>query len=216
MKRILMLALLLNCVVCGLFGQKKKEIIVESIFSIMSGYTTMSSHNAVPLTFEYQYKFKNFALGVGLSGEYEAYKYGSINRRLYEVGVRVRDLGPGQRSAYQSSEKWLNIAPSLLGYYFIGQKKKLEGFFKTGVVANYNAYYSYKGYEYRTDLQGLVVDIGPIYASETKTSIDLQSINWLIGGGVQYKLNKKTAFRLVCETQWARGLSLLGGICFKI
>ena len=90
------------------------------------------------------------------------------------------------------------------------------GFFKTGIVANYNAWYSYKGSEFRLDSDGKVVDKGPIAVEEKTNSIDLQSINWLIGGGVLYNLNKNTALRLTSEIQWSRGISLLGGIFFKI
>ena len=61
-----------------------------------------------------------------------------------------------------------------------------------------------------------MIDKGPIPVETTINSIDLQSINWLIGGGVQYTLNRKMAFRMTSEIQWRRGVSILGGVVFKL
>ncbi len=215
MKRFLTLVLLLCLVVDGLLAQKKAENAIQPYFAIMSGYTAISFGRIFPLNFEYQYRYKKIGIGVGFTSEYAKYSYGSL-KHLYEVGTIAQSNSAAYNLAYQAKQQWINLAPSLLGYYYLGKKKKWEGFFKTGIVANYNAWYAYKGFEYRLGSEGKVVDKGPILVETTINSIDLQSINWIIGGGVQYTLNRKTALRMTSEIQWARGVSILGGVVFKL
>ncbi len=224
MKRILMLILLLNIVVCRLSGQKRSENIAQSHFSVMLGYSLTNQGDAIPINFEYQCRYKRWGIGVGMTVENETYKYGNLNR-LYAMGFNTKEIRALNINvyplAYQSTEHWLNIAPSLLGYFYFVQSEKWDIFFRTGIYANYNERYFYKGYEFRIDNQGIVIDEGPIVVKSTKKPQVLQnedplSINWLLGIGFQYKLNKKLTLRFMSEMQWERGISILGGICFKI
>jgi hypothetical protein len=224
MKRILVLALWLNCVVCGLFAQKKSKNNRQSYFGVMSGYSFTGHGFAFPLNFEYQYRYKRWGIGAGMTVENEIYKYGNLNR-LYEIGFDTKQVSVLNINiyplAYQRTEHWLNIAPSLLGYFYFVQSEKWDVFFRTGIIANYNIAYFYKGSEFRIDNQGIVTDAGPVLVkSVTKPQVlqneDPLSINWLFGLGCQYKLNKKLTLRLIPEMQRQRGISILGGLSFKI
>ena len=197
-----------------LFAQKKVAKPIQPYFAIATGFNEISVGSGFPLNVDYQWRYKKIGVGVGFGAEYVKYKYGSTNR-LYEIGAAINATRPLNRLAYQSTEQWFNLVPSLMGYYYLGKKKRWEGFFKTGVFALYNAWYDYNGLEYKIDYQGKIIDKGPIPVYETKNSIDLQRINWLVGGGVLYKLNEKTALRLSSEVQWGRGISVLGGVVFK-
>ena len=99
----------------------------------MSGYTATSIGRTFPLNFEYQYRYKKIGIGVGFTSEYSKYSYGSLNY-LYEVGTKVRSNSAAYNLAYQAKQQWINLAPLLLGYYYLGEKKKWKGFFKTGIV----------------------------------------------------------------------------------
>lgn len=217
MKRFLTLVLLLNLVVNGLFAQTKEGPIINSSFTFMPGYALTSRGTTIPFYVEYQIRHKSVGIGVGLFAEYQRYKYSRDMRQLlYEIGDNVYRWGDTRRFAYQSDEKWFNLAPSLVGYYYLRRKNKLEGFFRTGIVANYNAWYAYKGLEYKTDYRGQLLEKGLVDVGQTINSIDLQSINWLIGGGIQYHMNNQMILRLTSDIQWGRGILLLGGVSFKI
>jgi hypothetical protein len=186
---------------------------VQPYWALMPCYST---YKACSLNSEYQYRYKKIGIGVGFSIEYA---FGGSRQAIgirYPVGAIPFNWKPSVPSIYQAKERRVNIAPSLLGYYYLGEKGNWEGFFKSGIVFNYRAWYNYNGLEYKTDFMGKVIDAGFTPVSETINSIDLQSINWLIGGGVQYKLGQTATFRIASEVQWARGISILGGFVFKI
>jgi hypothetical protein len=216
MKPFALFPLLFCCISYNLSAQKKEvSPTIRPYWALMPCYSTTSKGNAFALNAEYQYRYKNIGIAGGLSLEYATSQSGGIGIR-YRVGEIPYNWKPSVPSIYQSSERWVNLAPSLLGYYYLGEKGNWEGFFKTGIVANYTMWYSYDGLEYKTDFMGKVIDAGFTSVSQTTNSIDLQSINWLIGGGVQYKLGETAAFRIASEVQWARGISILGGFVFKI
>lgn len=215
MKRFLTLVLLFCLLINELFAQKKTDNPIQPYFALMTGYATIPVGNAISINSEYQYRYKKIGIGAGLGIEYATSKNGGLGLR-YPVGEVLYRWNPSGHNAFQSTEHWLNIVPSLVGYYYLGQKQKWEGFFKSGIIANYNAWYSYNGLEYKTDLAGKVIEEGFTPASQTINSIDLQSINWLIGGGVQYQMSKTTSFRMSSEIQWGRGILILGGVVFKI
>ena len=206
--------LLFSLLSSPLFAQKKVEKPIQPYFAVATGYAETSVGTGFPLNVDYQWRYKKIGIGVGFGVEYVSYKYGSTNR-LYEIGENTYRNNYRGRTVYQATEQWFNLVPSLMGYYYLGKKNRWEGFFKTGVFALYNAWYDYNGLEYKIDYQGKIIDKGPIPVHETKNSIDLQRINWLVGGGVLYKLNEKTALRMSSEVQWGRGISVLGGVVFK-
>jgi hypothetical protein len=200
----------------ALFGQKKEvNPTIQPYWALSTAYSTASKGNGFSLNGEYQYRYKNIGIGAGFAVEYMATRGGSLGK-LYAVGEIIYGWRPSGRYPYKSLERWANLAPSLLGYYYLGEKGNWEGFFKTGVVANYRAWYSYNGLEYKTDFMGKVIDAGLTPVQETINSVDLQTVNWLIGGGIQYKFNKTIALRMTSEVQWGRGISILGGFVFKI
>ena len=215
MKRFWTLALLFCLFVNGLLAQKKEiEETIQPAFSVMFGYAAIKSRTIIPLSLEYQLRHKNFAIAVGLNTEYQTYHSGLGFQ--YRIGDTIDFYNPSVPTVYKSTEHWLNILPSLLGYYYLGKKGKLEGFFKAGIVANYVAWYSREALEYKIDNTGKILDTKYTPVSQTTNSIDLQSINWLIGGGILYNFNKKTALRASSEMQWGRGVVVLGGVLFKI
>lgn len=215
MKRFTAVILVSYLTIISLLAQKKEENSIKTYVAFMSSYSIVPTGNAIALNSEYQYRYKNIGIGGNFSLEYAASKNGGHGKR-YDVGTVVFGWKPSGHNAYQSNEQWLNVAPSLLGYYYLGEKRKWEGFFKTGIVANCNIWYAYNGLEYKTDYMGKIIAEGFIQNSQTSNSIDLQSINWLIGGGVQYKLTRLATFRIASEIQWGRGISILGGFVFKV
>ena len=214
MKRLFTLTLLFCFLMNGLLAQKKADNPIQPYFALMTGYAINPEGNAISVNSEYQYRYKNIGIGVGLGFEYATSKNGGGLR--YPVGKTISRWNPSGHNAFQSTEYWLNIIPSLVGYYYVGQKHKWEGFFKSGILANYNAWYSYNGLEYKTDQTGKVIEEGFTTVNQTINSIDLQSINWLIGGGVQYQMSKMMSLRISSEIQWERGVLILGGVVFKI
>ena len=118
----------------ALFAQKKVEKPIRPYFGIATGFNEISTGKGFPLNVDYQWRYKKIGIGVGFGAEYANYKYGSTNR-LYENGATVRATQPLNRLAYQSTEQWFNLVPSLMGYYYLGKKKRWEGFFKTGIFA---------------------------------------------------------------------------------
>lgn len=215
MKRFLTLVLLFCLVANGLLAQKKADKGIQTYFALKLGYTVASAGKALSFNMEYQFRNEKIGIGVGFGVEYATYNGEGLHLR-YPVGHYVYGWKPFVPTIYQSNEQQINMAPSLLGYYYLRPKKRWEGFFKTGIVANYNAWYDYKGLAYKTDNEGKVTDLDFTPVNQTTQSIDLRSINWLIGGGVQYTLNRKTALHMTSEIQWGRGVSILGGVVFKI
>ena len=203
----------------ALFAQKKVEKPIQPYFAIATGYAETSVGTGFPLNVDYQWRYKKIGIGVGFGVEYVNYKQSNKAVRPFEIGMVLppQQYLLIQRRPYifQATEQWFNLVPSLMGYYYLGKKKRWEGFFKTGIFALYNAWYDLNGLEYKVDSQMKIIGTGPIDERETKNSIDLQRINWLVGGGVLYKLNEKTALRMSSEVQWGRGISVLGGVVFK-
>lgn len=211
MKRYLILILFLNLVTCGLWAQKKSK----NTIGVSSGYSVGGNGYAIPLCFEYQYCYQRWGAAIGLITEFEMNKYGNLNR-FYEIGQLYQPLSPGAHSAYQSTEHWFNLSPSLLGYFYFIKRNQWDAFLKIGVIANYNVRYSYNGYEFKVDSLRKIVDRGPILVKEKSNAVSLQSVNGLFCLGVQYRLNNKIAVRLMPEIQFWRSVAILGGISVKI
>lgn len=213
MKR-LSTALLLLFIANSLAAQRKSTNKTQSFLSIETAVPIVVPNFCtfpIPLTIEYQRQKKRWALGVGLGLEYDKDSYGDCSKRV-SVGTPLRFLGqyPYPYIPYCETSQYLNLKPSIFGNYYFLQQRKIQLFAKLGSVVSVPVFKDKRGEYYEieeTRNQGTVitvVNVGPIYLhnydyyqQKTPTHFGL-----LYGVGGQYAVNKKTALRLVFQSEW--------------
>ncbi len=239
MKRILTLALLFNCVVCGLFAQKKSKNTVESFLSIELGVPMKLNtydHFPIPLNIEFQKKKTKWGFGASLAAQYDRYFFGDCNTRI-PVGTYLveRDLGGISSTIrpYCKTLQYLSLKPSIFGSYYFLRKKRWNMFAKLGLAANIQIFQRKKGDYYEVEVNQVtgrtsqVINSGSLHFERSTTFFEFRNIALLGGMGFNYFLNNRSALRftiqpeknmLLFQNNTNKGYLIfgLGGISFKI
>lgn len=214
MKRVLTVLSLLF-IANSLAAQRKSANKTHSFLSIETGVPmVVPSFQTfpIPLTIEYQRQKKRWALGAGLGIAYDKNSYGDCSKRTVTKGQDLGFLGPYPYPyfPYCETTQSLGLKPSVFGSYYFLQKRKMQLFAKLGGVANVPIFSNKRGEYYQieviTDIGTTikVVDAGPIYLRNYDGYYQkaLTRIGLLYGVGGQYALNKKTAVRFSCQSEW--------------
>ncbi|MBL7818285.1 MAG: hypothetical protein JNL70_24955 [Saprospiraceae bacterium] len=224
---VLILSIILSA--SYLLSAQKKPKQTEQYLNISTGYVYQRTDRfTIPLNLEYQYRYKRWSIGVGLGFEDRILTWGSL-AKLHEEGTVVNGdplsggFYPLDGRPYTIQDQTFYIVPSLLVYHYFVKRKTWGLFMRTGIKRPLEIGHAYKAYNYKVTIDSLhqlvVTDKGPNLYKKSDWRINWYYSNvyhWFLGIGFQYQFNNKIKGFILPEVQIQSGLSILGGISFKI